>query len=80
MHERAASGECDEFTENRLDFEEKVKGNTKELQKLEQRPVYFHVDEEGPMGGVGGKFVEARRVLPEKGEDVRCWFVAQQFV
>ena len=69
----------DEVTGKPLDKEQVIAGRMKELGKFQERQVYVpHLREEA-MQDEGGKFVKTRWVQTEKGEEVRCRLVAQEF-
>jgi hypothetical protein len=69
----------DELTGKYLDFEKVVQGRLKELQKFADRRVYVHVPRSKAMSDPEGKFVKTRWVQTQKGDEVRCRFVAQEF-
>ncbi len=69
----------DELTGKELCKEKVVQGRLKELGKFKERQVYVYHSRDEAMKDEGGKFVKTRWVQTEKGDEVRCRLVAQEF-
>ena len=54
-------------------------GRAKEYEKLMQREVYEPVLRTKARESPNGKFIRTKWVDTQNGEDVRCWFVGQEF-
>ena len=71
--------ETDEHTGAPLDPRKVQAGRLKEYNALVSRNVYRTVDRELARSNPQGKFIKTRWVKSQKGDDVRCRFVAQEF-
>lgn len=69
--------EADEITCEALDPQKVVRGRENEFGKLKEREVYSYVSREEALNDPTGKFVKTRWVQTNKGEEVRCRFVAR---
>jgi hypothetical protein len=69
----------DELTGKALDLEKVTAGRMKELNKFSERKVYVHVPRKVALANREGKFLKTRWVQTEKGDEVRCRLVAQEF-
>ena len=69
----------DENTDKHLDPSKVKQGRERELKKLQERQVYVHVSRDEARANPKGKFIKTRWVEIEKGDEVRCRFVAKEF-
>ena len=82
LHVEAADAYVEHWDENTgrpLDPERVRAGRIKELAKFREREVYEHIERIAAQHVEGGKFVKTRWVECEKGNEVRCRLVAQEF-
>ena len=81
LHEEVPVQDEWHFDENDgsvLDPEKTKKGIARELEKLKARMVYKAVDRTEAQQDPDGKFIKTRWVKTNKGDEVRCRFVAQE--
>ena len=71
--------EFDEHTGAPLDPQQVRAGRQREVNALKSRTVYTPVTRASAMNSGTGKFVKTRWVKSQKGAEVRCRFVAQEF-